>query len=201
MTESDPAIERYVRRYLDETEAALRDGFLADGIARAIPVLLKARDEGRTLFFFGNGGSASTASHMAQDIAKLTIAEGRKRFRTHALTDHMSVILAWANDSSFAEIYAEQVKSYGQPGDVAVGISGSGNSPNVLRALEEARKLGMTTVGFIGTGGGKMKALCDVPIIVPSTNMQHIEDLHHIMLHLVASYLRDEAPGRPHPPQ
>jgi D-sedoheptulose 7-phosphate isomerase len=198
MTEPDAAIAKYVQRYLGETESALRDGFLADGIVRAIPVLLKARDEGRTLYFFGNGGSASTASHMAQDLAKLTIAEGRKRFRTHSLSDHMSVILAWANDSNFAEIYAEQVKSHGQAGDVAIGISGSGNSPNVLRGLEEARKLGMTTVGFIGRGGGKMKALCDLAIIVPSDNMQHIEDLHHIVLHLLASYLRDEAPATPH---
>ncbi|MGA7860645.1 MAG: SIS domain-containing protein [Thermoplasmata archaeon] len=201
MTESDPAIAKYVHRYLGETESALRDDFLAEGISRAIPVLLKARDQGHTLFFFGNGGSASTASHMAQDIAKLTITEGGKRFRTDSLSDHMSVILAWANDSSFAEIYAEQVKSHGQAGDVAIGISGSGNSPNVLRALEEARKLGMTTVGFIGRGGGKMKALCDVAIVVPSDNMQHIEDLHHIMLHLVASYLRDEAPAPPHHPR
>lgn len=195
MTPPDPAIARYVHRYIEETEGALRDPFLAEGIERAIPVLVAARDAGRTLFFFGNGGSASTASHMAQDLAKLTIAEGRRRFRTHSLADHMSMILAWANDSSFAEIYAEQIKSYGQPGDVAIGISGSGNSPNVLRALEEARKIGMTTVGFIGTGGGKMKALCDVSVVVPSHNMQHIEDLHHIMLHLLASYLRDEGPA------
>ena len=195
MTDPDPAVARYVHRYLQETEGALRDPFLADGIARAVPIFLRARDQGQTIFFFGNGGSASTASHMAQDIAKLTIQEGRKRFRTHSLTDHMSVILAWGNDSSFSEIFAEQIKSQGVPGDVAVGISGSGNSPNVLRALEEARKLGLTTVGFIGRGGGKMKALCDVPIIVPSDNMQHIEDLHHLMLHLVASYLRDEAPS------
>jgi D-sedoheptulose 7-phosphate isomerase len=195
MMEPDAAIEKYVHRYIEETEGALRHPFLADGVARVIPVLLKARDEGHTLYFFGNGGSASTASHMAQDLAKLTISEGRKRFRTHSLSDHMSVILAWANDSNFAEIYAEQIKNHGGPGDVAIGISGSGNSPNVLRALEEARKLGMTTVGFIGTGGGKMKALCDVSVIVPSSNMQHIEDLHHLLLHLVCSYLRDELPG------
>jgi D-sedoheptulose 7-phosphate isomerase len=197
MTESDPAIAQYVHRYLEDTDRVLRDQFLADGIARAVPVLLKAREQGHTIFFFGNGGSASTASHMAQDLAKLTIRDGRPRFRTHALSDHMSVILAWANDASFAEIYAEQVKSLGRAGDVAIGLSGSGNSPNVLRALEEARKLGMTTVGFIGTGGGKMKALCDVPIVVPSDNMQHVEDLHHIMLHLVASYLRDEPRAAP----
>ena len=194
MTDPDPALTAYVRRYLTETEGALRDPFVAEGIARVIPVLLNAREGSHTVFFFGNGGSASTASHMAQDLAKLTVVEGRRRFRTHSLADHMSVILAVGNDLSFSEIYAEQIKSQGREGDVAIGISGSGNSPNVLRALEESRKLGMTTVGFIGTGGGKMKPLCDVSVIVPSSNMQHIEDLHHIMLHLVASYLRDEAP-------
>jgi D-sedoheptulose 7-phosphate isomerase len=201
MTEPDPAIARYAHQYVEETERALHDPFLIDGIVRAIPALLQARETGHTIYFFGNGGSASTASHMAQDLAKLTISEGRKRFKTHSLTDHMSVILAWANDSNFAEIYAEQIKSHGAPGDVAIGLSGSGNSPNVLRALEEAHRLGMTTVGFIGTGGGKMKALCDVPIIVPSHNMQHIEDLHHILLHLIAAYLRDEVPGPRHEPR
>jgi D-sedoheptulose 7-phosphate isomerase len=199
MNDSDAAISKYVHRYVEETEAALRDPFLADGIVRTVALVLRARDEGHTIFFFGNGGSASTASHMAQDLAKLTIAEGRKRIRTHSLADHIPVILAIGNDLSFAEIYAEQIKSQGRSGDVALGISGSGNSPNVLRALEEARKLGMTTVGLIGTGGGKMKALCDVPVIVPSGNMQHIEDLHHILLHLLASYLRDEAPASPPP--
>jgi D-sedoheptulose 7-phosphate isomerase len=198
MTESDRTVAEYARRYLEETEAALRDPSVPDGIVRAVALMLKAREEGRTIFFFGNGGSSSTASHMAQDVAKLTIAEGKKRIRTHSLADHISLILAVGNDASFAEIYAEQIKSHGRPGDIALGISGSGNSPNVLRALEEARKLGMTTVGFIGTGGGKMTALCDVSIIVPSSNMQHIEDLHHIMLHLVASYLRDETPVPPH---
>lgn len=197
MTNPESAIARYAHRYLEETGRALRDDALTQGVARAVPVLLKARDEGRTIFFFGNGGSASTASHMAQDLAKLTIREGRKRFRTHSLSDHTPLILAWANDANFAEVYAEQVKSQGRAGDVAVGISGSGNSPNVLRALEEARRRGLTTVGFIGTGGGKMKALCDLPIVVPSDNMQHIEDLHHILLHLLAAYFRDEAPAPP----
>ncbi|MFZ0830664.1 MAG: SIS domain-containing protein [Thermoplasmata archaeon] len=198
MTEPDAAIAKYVHRYIEDTETALRDPFLAEGITRTVALVLRARDDGRTIFFFGNGGSASTASHMAQDLAKLTILEGHKRIRTHSLSDHIAVILAVGNDINFAEIYAEQIKSQGRAGDVALGISGSGNSPNVLRALEEARKLGMTTVGLIGTGGGKMKALCDVPVIVPSSNMQHIEDLHHILLHLLASYLRDEAPASAH---
>lgn len=190
-----PHLDRYVRTYLADTRAGLEEAYILDGFRRLLPALLKARDEGRAVYFFGNGGSAATASHMAQDLGKLTIREGGRRFRTHSLADPTPLILAWANDASYAEIFAEQIRSHGQRGDVAIGISGSGNSPNVLRGLEEARKLGLTTVGLIGTGGGKMKPLCDIPIVVPSSNMQHIEDLHHILLHLLTAYLRDEHPA------
>jgi len=188
-------LEAYVRSYVAETRATLEQPYLLEGLARLVPVLLKARAEGRSVFFFGNGGSAATSSHMSQDLGKLTILPGKRRFRSQSLADPLPLILAWANDASYAEVFAEQVKSLGRAGDVAVGISGSGNSPNVLRALEEARKLGMQTVGLIGMGGGKMKALCDVPIVVPSGNMQHIEDVHHILLHLVTAYLRDQHPA------
>ncbi len=187
-------LEGYVRSYVADTRAAIEAPYLLDGLRQVVPLLLKARSEGHTVFFFGNGGSAATSSHMSQDLGKLTIAPGKRRFRTVSLTDALPLILAWANDSSYAEVFAEQVKSHGRPGDVAIGISGSGNSPNVLRALEEARRTGMTTVGLIGMGGGKMKPLCDVAIVVPSGNMQHIEDVHHILLHLLTAYLRDQHP-------
>ncbi len=184
--------QQYTARYVRETIECLNGPYIADGLAQIVAAMVRARAEGRLIFFFGNGGSAATSSHMSQDIGKLTITEGEKRFRTLSLSDPVSLILAWANDKNYAEIFAEQIKSHGSRGDIAIGISGSGNSPNVLRAMEEARKLGMTTVGFIGMGGGKLQALCDIPIVVPSHNMQHIEDLHHIMLHLLAAYLRDE---------
>ena len=178
-----------------DTKSALEAPYLLDGLRQVAPLLLRARTEGRSVFFFGNGGSAATSSHMSQDLGKLTIVEGKRRFRTLSLADPLPLILAWANDTSYAEIFAEQVKSQGRAGDIAIGISGSGNSPNVLRALEEAHRLGMTTVGLIGMGGGKMKALCDVAIVVPSGNMQHIEDVHHILLHLLTAYLRDQHPA------
>jgi D-sedoheptulose 7-phosphate isomerase len=190
-----PGLDAYVHTYLADTKAALEQPYLLEGLRRLVPVLLKARADGRSVFFFGNGGSAATSSHMSQDLGKLTIVPGKRRFRSQSLADPLPLILAWANDASYAEVFAEQVKSLGRPGDVAVGISGSGNSPNVLRALEEARKIGMSTVGLIGMGGGKMKPLCDLPIVVPSNNMQHIEDVHHILLHLVTAYLRDEHPA------
>ena len=187
-------LDRYVRTYLADTRSALDEPTLLEGLRRVVPVLLEARAEGRSIFFFGNGGSAATSSHMSQDLGKLTILPGKRRFRSLSLTDPLPLILAWANDASYAEVFAEQIKSQGRAGDVAIGISGSGNSPNVLRALEEARRLGLTTVGLIGMGGGKMRALCDIPIVVPSGNMQHIEDVHHILLHLLTAYLRDEQP-------
>ncbi len=187
-------LDAYVRSYVADTRSALEQPYLLEGLRRLVPVLLKARSEGRAIFFFGNGGSAATSSHMSQDLGKLTIVEGRSRFRSLSLADPLPLILAWANDKSYAEIFAEQLKNHGRRGDVAIGISGSGNSPNVLRALEEARRLGLTTVGLIGSGGGKMQALCDLAIVVPSSNMQHIEDVHHILLHLVTAYLRDEHP-------
>jgi len=188
-------LEGYVRAYVGETRSALEAPYLLEGLRQAVPLLLRARSEGRTVFFFGNGGSAATSSHMSQDLGKLTIVEGKKRFRTLSLADPLPLILAWANDASYAEVFAQQVKSQGRAGDIAIGISGSGNSPNVLRALEEARRLGMTTIGLIGMGGGKMKPLCDIPIVVPSGNMQHIEDAHHILLHLLTAYLRDQHPA------
>jgi D-sedoheptulose 7-phosphate isomerase len=185
-------LDAYVRTYLADTRAVLEAPELLEGLRRLVPVLLRARTEGRSIFFFGNGGSAATSSHMSQDLGKLTIVEGRPRFRSVSLTDPLPLILAWANDKSYSEVFAEQVKSQARAGDVAIGISGSGNSPNVLRGLEEARRLGLHTVGLIGSGGGKMRPLCDVAIVVGSSNMQHIEDVHHILLHLLTAYLRDE---------
>ena len=197
MSVTGEAIPGYVRRYVEETHAALSDPFLAAGVARVIPVFLAARDEGRTIFFFGNGGSASTASHFVCDIGKATIRGGGARFRCVALNDSVESVTAWANDTEYARVFSEQLIGLGHPGDVAVGISGSGNSPNVLRALEVARARGLHTVALTGMGGGKLAPLADIALVVPSNNMQHIEDAHLLICHLLTSYLRDEAPGAP----
>ena len=191
---SSMPIDGYVRRYVEETRAALADPYLAEGIARIVPLLLRARADGRTIFFFGNGGSASTASHFVVDIGKATIRGEGARFRCVALTDNVESLTAWANDVDYAQVFAEQLKGLATAGDVAVGISGSGNSPNVLRAMEVARALGLATVGLTGMGGGKLQGLVDVPVVVPSRSMQHIEDVHLLICHLLTSYLRDEAP-------
>lgn len=158
---------------------------------QAADILYRAYQTDHLVFTFGNGGSAALASHLASDLGKGTHIPGpaslrqSKRLRVLALTDNVPLLTAWANDASYEDVFAGQMENFLQAGDVAFGISGSGNSPNVLRALELARKVGATTVGLTGCGGGKMKDLLDCPIIVPSNHMQHIEDAHLILAHLI----------------
>ncbi|MCI4344422.1 MAG: SIS domain-containing protein [Thermoplasmata archaeon] len=190
-------VGRYVHRYVEETRAALADPYLAEGIGRIVPVLLRARGEGRTIYFFGNGGSASTASHFVVDIGKATIRGDGRRFKCLALVDNVESVTAWANDAEYAKVFSEQLKGLAQAGDVAVGISGSGNSPNVLRGIEMAKAMGLTTIGLSGLGGGKLKGMVDISVSVPSNSMQHTEDVHLIICHLLTAYLRDEAPAAP----
>jgi D-sedoheptulose 7-phosphate isomerase len=161
-------------------------------IEQATGELLRAYEDGRSVFIFGNGGSAALASHFACDLGKGTVIgdNGHKRFRVMALTDNMPLVTAWANDSCYERIFSEQLRSFVAAGDVAFAISGSGNSPNVLRALETARQARATTVGLTGFEGGKMKNLCDVCVVLPSDNMQIIEDFQLSVTHAVFSVIR-----------
>lgn len=152
--------------------------------------LLRAYDRGRMIYLFGNGGSAALASHFACDLGKGTANGNGKRFRVLALTDNVPLMTAWSNDSNYEHIFAEQLSNFVQPDDVALAISGSGNSPNVLRALKLARQAGAITVGLTGYQGGRMKELCDQCMIVPSDNMQIIEDLHLCAAHAVFTAIR-----------
>jgi D-sedoheptulose 7-phosphate isomerase len=154
--------------------------------------LLRRYEEGRTIFLFGNGGSAALASHLACDLGKGTSVDGNDhpRLRVIALTDNIPLITAWANDSSYESIFAEQLRNLISPGDVAFAISGSGNSPNVLAGLKFARSAGAITIGLTGFKGGMMKALCDYCVVVPSDNMQIIEDFHLSVAHAVFTVIR-----------
>ena len=190
----------YVQKYVRDAHAALDAPYFLDAVRRIAAILLKARAEDRTVFFFGNGGSASTASHFVTDIAKVAGGtEGKgpgKRFRCLSLNDNVPGVTAWANDVSYAAVFAGQLKALAVKGDVAVAISGSGNSPNVLEAVRAARAMGLTTVGLTGMGGGQLKDLVDVALIVPSNSMQHTEDTHLVTLHVLTAYLRDVEPVR-----
>jgi D-sedoheptulose 7-phosphate isomerase len=152
--------------------------------------LLNAYHTRRMIYLFGNGGSAALASHFACDLGKGTVGVNGNRFRVIALTDSVPLMTAWANDSRYDDIFAEQLANFVQPCDVALAISGSGNSPNVLRALHVARDAGATTVGLTGFEGGQMRNLCDICVVVPSDNMQIIEDIHLSVTHAVFSSIR-----------
>lgn len=173
------------RYYFEELQRVVI-GLPYEAINQIADTLVRANDSGRTVYLFGNGGSASLASHFACDLGKGTAyCNGGKRFRVLALTDNIPTMTAWANDSSYEDIFSEQLRNFVQPQDVAFAISGSGNSKNVLRALQVAREAGARTIGISGFQGGKMKSLCDICLVVPSDNMQIIEDLHLAMAHAI----------------
>lgn len=161
-------------------------------IERVGAVLYQAYEKGHTLFLFGNGGSAALASHFACDLAKGTASADKssKRFRALSLADNMALMTAWANDSSYEQVFAEQLRNFIQTGDVAFGISGSGCSPNVLLALQAARESGAITVGLGGYKGGRLPEICDLCIIIPSNNMQIIEDLQLAIAHALFTVTR-----------
>jgi D-sedoheptulose 7-phosphate isomerase len=189
-----PGFDAYARRYLSEARDALQDPYILDGLRAAIPLLLEARAARRTVFLFGNGGSASTASHFVTDLSKVAARGEGPKLRAVGLADNVPSVTAIANDVEYARVFADQLATLAGPGDVAIAISGSGNSPNVLEGVKVLRALGGRTIGLTGIGGGKLKALADVPIVVPSNSMQHVEDVHVAILHLITAYLRDEGP-------
>ena len=154
-------------------------------IDRMVEAIWRGYENGRTLFLFGNGGSAALASHMACDVGKGTISGERKRLKTIALTDNVALITAWANDKAYEAIFSEQLESLAEQGDIALAISGSGNSPNVIHGLETARRMGLQTLVLTGFEGGRAKPLADLCLVVPSDNMQHIEDAHLCATHAI----------------
>ena len=185
---------KFVKEYLAEIKELLtsREADLVEKIDKLADILNTARKNKNTVFLMGNGGSAATASHVAIDIAKCTIAEGRPRFKVIALTDSIPGMLAWANDASFEDIFIEQLKNLMEPGDVIIGISGSGNSMNVIKAIEYANGNGGITAGLSGYDGGKLRRCAQINIHIPTNHMQRAEDIHVLVLHLLACLLRDE---------
>lgn len=183
MNDSTEILE--AKQYFEELQR-VAISLCLDGIDQIADTLLKAYDSERTVYTFGNGGSASLASHLACDLGKGTAyCNGGKRFRVLALTDNLPTLTAWANDSGYEDVFSEQLRNFVQPRDVAFAVSGSGNSKNVLNALRVAREAGAGTIGISGFQGGEMKSLCDICVVVPSKNMQIIEDLHLAMAHSI----------------
>ena len=160
-----------------------------DKIPDILALLERARDERRHIFLFGNGGSGSTASHFACDLGKSTIRVDKPRFRVIALHDNLATFSAYANDFGYDRVFAEPLITLAEPGDVAIAFSGSGNSPNVLRALEAANSLGLNTIGLSGFTGGALRDLSQISLVVPSEIMGQIEDVHLMLTHALCSAL------------
>lgn len=185
-----PASVDFPREYKSKLFSAL-DTVNLESVGQAIDLLKEARENQRHVFVCGNGGSASTASHFVCDMVKGASFERDSRFRILALTDSMATITAYSNDVGYDCIFAEQLKNFAQPGDVLMTISGSGNSPNVLRAMETARALGCRTIALTGRDGGKLGPMADVQIRVAEPHMGRIEDGHMIVCHMICYYFME----------
>jgi D-sedoheptulose 7-phosphate isomerase len=178
------------KEYLSAVQEVLQrvDHAIIDQMAEAI---WRGYESAKTLFLFGNGGSAALASHFACDIGKGTIAGRERRLKTIALTDNIPLITAWANDKSYEDVFSEQLEGLAEKGDIAMAISGSGNSPNVIQGLQTARRLGLRTLVLTGFAGGQAKPLADLCLVVPSDSMQHIEDAHLCATHAIFLAIRE----------
>ncbi len=178
-----------VERYIQDLQHSLAQLPL-DLIREVMALLHYARLHDKQVFILGNGGSASTASHFTCDLSKGTIMPDRPRFRVIALTDNLFLLSSYGNDLGYEHVFAEQLTNLVNPGDVVIAISGSGNSANVLMAVERAREKHATTVGFTGFDGGKLKDMVDIPLVVPNDCMEQVEDLHQMLAHLLCWCLR-----------
>lgn len=159
-------------------------------VGRMIETVIEARENGRHIFFIGNGGSAATASHFANDIS-IGTRVSEKPFKAIALTDNMAVITAIANDDGYEHIFTKQLQNFAKNGDVLVAISASGNSPNVIQAVEYAKKHNLKVIGLTGFDGGKLKEMSDIKIHVQTKKGEYgpVEDVHMFIDHLLGSYL------------
>ena len=178
----------FIFDYLNQLKGLL-DVFPSDRFEEIGRALLSAYNEERQVFIMGNGGSGSTASHFVCDINKGSCLELKKKFKVICLNDNVPTILAYANDLSYDKIFVEPLKNFLQPKDLVIGISGSGNSENVLQAVSYARENGARTIGLSGFNGGKLAQIVDIPFVAKINDMQKVEDIHMIVVHMLMQYL------------
>ena len=183
------SINDYSKSYIDYLSSVLNNISLTD-IEKFVEVLLEARERESSIFFIGNGGSAATASHFANDIA-IGTRTYEKPFRAISLCDNQAVITAIANDDGYEKIFSQQLQVLLKKQDVVVAISASGNSPNLLDAIDTAKKMNTITVGISAFDGGKMKEMVDVSLHVPTEKGEYgpAEDAHMVLDHLISNYL------------
>lgn len=178
--------KKEIGTYLEHEIETLR-ALDVDAIDAALNLLLKAFENGNTIYIFGNGGSSATASHFQNDFNKGVSEHTEKKFNFLCLNDNVATMMAVANDIGFEEVFRFQLRGHLKPGDLVVAISGSGNSRNVINAVEYAKECGNQIIGLTGFGGGKLRELSDVSLHVPVNSMQITEDVHMMFDHLMMS--------------
>ena len=176
-------VQKHLAQSIATMQATLADLHIADTIVTIAEITANAMQAGRKLLVAGNGGSAADAQHLVAEFV-VRLAANRPALRAIALTTDSSILTAAGNDFGFDSIFARQIEALGQPGDVFLGISTSGNSPNILKALHQARELDIITVGFSGNGGGQMRDLCDHNVVIPSDTTMNIQECHLALEHI-----------------
>ncbi len=181
----------FPERYVEQVHEAIASLDLAR-VEQAIEWFQEARACGRNIFVCGNGGSASTASHFATELLKGASYNRASRFRIMALTDSLATITAYSNDVSYDCVFAEQLKNFAAPGDLVMGLSSSGNSVNVIRAIEYANSIGCRTLALTGRGGGMLGPLAQLNIEVRAPHTGRSEDAHMVVCHIICYYFMEE---------
>ena len=175
--------------YFSELEQMLKSISRSD-IQKVFSLLEDTYQKGQRVFIMGNGGSAATASHFALDLTKNTIMAGAPRVKAISLTDHVPLITAWSNDTAYEHIFAEQLATMIEPNDLVIGISTSGNSPNVINALRLAKASHAYTIGLLGATGGKIKHMVDAYVLALGQNIEQEEDAHMMLAHVITRHMR-----------
>lgn len=181
----------FIQDYISTLQLTM-DQLPRQTISDVIDLLQQARRKGSQVFVLGNGGSASTASHFACDLAKNTRQEGLSHFRVIGLTDNMAMFSALANDEGYENVFSEQLASLVRPADIVIAISASGNSKNVINAVEASHRFEATVVGFTGFDGGRLRQLADLNIHVNSDIIEHVEDIHLMLEHLIVKTIKEQ---------
>ena len=177
-------VQKHLAQSIATMQATLADLYIADTIVTIAEITANAMQAGRKLLVAGNGGSAADAQHLVAEFV-VRLSSNRPALRAIALTTDSSILTAAGNDFGFDSIFARQIEALGQPGDVFLGIPTSGNSPNILKALRQARELDIITIGFSGNSGGQMRDLCDHNVIIPSDTTMNIQECHLALEHIV----------------
>ncbi len=183
----------YFRRYCDYVQKLISEIDI-ESVKRVVDRLLEARENDKTIYFAGNGGSAATASHFSQDMGEIGRKIRGKGFRAQSINDNVSTLTAISNDYGYDHVFSRQMQYHFDPGDVLVVISASGNSPNVIKAVELAKEKGGSTVALVGFDGGRLAQICDHVVHIKSKKGEYgpVEDVHLILNHMIVSYLMME---------